>query len=445
MKINSSHSRIQFIAILVVLGLTLFMFRGSVSAANGETYKGLKLFNEVLNMVEKNYVEDIDPQVVINGAINGMMKSLDPHSTFMTADQYNDLQADTKGEFGGLGIVITIQDDIITIVAPIEDKPAFVAGVKAGDKIIKIDGESTKDFTIMDAVHKLRGEKGTKVTITVRREGEEEPKTFEIIRDIIEIKSVKNKIYDGDIGYIRISNFQETTSSELDVALKSISSGASPLKGIVLDLRNNPGGLLTESVDVSDAFLKSGTIVSSKGRSKSSERISEARDDGDEPGCPVVVLINSGTASAAEIVSGALRDNKRAILIGTRTFGKGSVQTIVPLKDGSALKLTIARYYTPNGESIQAKGITPDIVVEYAEPVEESKDKPKYFRESDLDGHIEGDKEKVVKEDAVKEDAVKEDAAKDGKPGDGFPELKKDNQLKSAVDMLKALDIFKKL
>ncbi|MBW2599105.1 MAG: S41 family peptidase [Deltaproteobacteria bacterium] len=398
-------------------------------AIDNETYKNLKLFNEVLNMVEKNYVEDIDPKVVIHGAINGMIKSLDPHSTFMTAEQYHDLQVDTKGTFSGLGIVITMQDDMITVVAPIEDKPAFIAGVKAGDKIIKIDGETTKDFTIIDAVHRLRGKKGTKITITIIREGEDNSIDFDIVRDIIEIKSVKQKTYSGDIGYIRISNFQETTADELDKALKEINAGDVHLKGLILDLRNNPGGLLSQSVKVSDMFLKSGVIVSSKGRAKDSGHVDTARDDGDEPECPVIILINGGTASAAEIVSGALHDNKRAILLGTQTFGKGIVQTIVPLKDGSALKLTIARYYTPAGECIQARGIVPDIVVEYVKPAITGKDQSRQIREKDLKGHIESEKEEVKGDKTDKE----------------MIDLRKDNQLKSAIDLLRSWDIFKKI
>jgi len=430
MKIQFNHKRGLFLSVfLAVILLVVLMGHDAARAADNETYRSLKLFNEVLNMVEKNYVEEVDPKVVIHGAIQGMIKSLDPHSVFMTAEQYNDLQADTKGTFSGLGIVITMQDDVITVVAPIEDKPAFVAGVKAGDKIIKIDGETTKDFTIMDAVHKLRGEKGTKVTITVVREGEDDPIPFDIVRDVIEIKSVKHKIYDGDIGYIRISNFQETTADELNAALTKIGTGDTPLKGLVLDLRNNPGGLLTQSIEVSDAFLKSGTIVSSKGRTKTSRRIAAAKDDGNEPESPIVILINGGTASAAEIVSGALHDNKRALLLGTRTFGKGSVQTIVPLKDGSALKLTIAKYYTPDGESIQAKGIAPDIIVDYAEPVADPKDRPKRLREKDLKGHIEGEQEEGI----------------DEKTGREMVDLKNDNQLRSAINLLRSWDVFKKM
>jgi len=431
MKIQSDQKKGLFLSVFMVLTLVIAVVGiCPTHAADIETYKNLKLFNEALNIVEKNYVEEIDPKVVIQGAINGMMKSLDPHSAFMTAEQYNDLQADTKGTFSGLGIVITMQDDIITVVAPIEDKPAFVAGVKAGDKIIKIDGETTKGFTIMDAVHRLRGERGTKVTITVTRAGEDSPIEFEIVRDIIEVKSVKHKIYHGDIGYLRISNFQETTADELGTALVEIGSEAALLRGLVLDLRNNPGGLLGQSVEVSDAFLKAGIIVSSKGRKEDSERVAEARDDGNEPECPIVVLVNSGTASAAEIVSGALQDNKRAILLGTQTFGKGSVQTIVPLDDGSALKLTIAKYYTPDGESIQAKGITPDIVVEYVEPVPKAQGKkPAHLREKDLEGHIEGEQEGGMDEKTAKDMA----------------DLRKDNQLNSAIDLLKSWDVFKKM
>ncbi|MDD5723683.1 MAG: S41 family peptidase [Syntrophales bacterium] len=431
MKIQFNRKRGLSLSVFLTftLAIVLLMGHSAARAADSETYKNLKLFNEVLSMVEKNYVEEIDPKVVINGAIQGMIKALDPHSAFMTAEQYNDLQTDTKGTFSGLGIVITMQDDVITVVAPIEDKPAFVAGVKSGDRIIKIDGETTKDFSIMDAVHKLRGEKGTKVTITVTREGGDDPITFDIIRDVIEVKSVKQKVYYGDIGYIRISNFQETTADELNSALTEIGAGKNPLKGLVLDLRNNPGGLLDQSVEVSDAFLKSGVIVSSKGRAENSKRISEAKDKGNEPKCPIVVLINGGTASAAEIVSGALHDNKRAVLMGTRTFGKGSVQTIVPLKDGSALKLTIAKYYTPAGESIQAKGIAPDIAVEYVEPAADVKDKPEQIREKDLKGHIEGEQGEGIDEKAGREMA----------------DLKKDNQLKSAIDMLRSWDVFKKM
>ncbi len=428
MNFNKKSGLIRFV--LLAFTIVISWVGGNAALATGsETYKNLKLFNEVLKLVEKNYVEEVDPKVVIHGAINGMIKSLDPHSTFMTAEQYHDLQVDTKGAFSGLGIVITMQDDMVTVVSPIEDKPAFIAGVRTGDKIVRIDGKTTKNFTILDAVHSLRGKKGTKVTITIIREGESNPIDFDIVRDIIEIKSVKQKIYSSDIGYIRISNFQETTADELNEAFKEIYAGDVLLKGLVLDLRNNPGGLLDQSVKVSDAFLKSGAIVSSRGRTKSSERVYEAQDDGDEPQCPIVVLTNGGTASAAEIVSGALHDNKRAILLGTRTFGKGSVQTIVPLEDGSAVKLTIAKYYTPDGESIQARGIIPDVVIEYIKPVVTDGDNLKQVREKDLEGHIEGEK----------------DEGRDDRADNEMKDLRNDNQLKSAIDLLRSWDIFKKI
>ena len=423
-KWNSS-----FLLLPVLVILILLIGHKAVFATDNETYKNLKLFNEVLNMVEKNYVEEVDPKVVIHGAIKGMIKSLDPHSDFMTAEQYSDFKIGTKGAFGGLGIVITMRDNMITVIAPIEDTPASIAGVKAGDRIIKIDGETTKDFTIMDAVHRLRGKKGTQVTITIVRESEDAPIDFDIVRDIIEIKSVKHRTYYENIGYIRILTFQETTADELDKALKEINTKDIPLKGLVLDLRNNPGGLLGQSVKVSDMFLKSGVIVSSKGRAKNSEHIYTARDDGDEPECPVIILINSGTASAAEIVAGALHDNNKAILLGNKSFGKGSVQTIVPMKDGSALKLTIAKYYTPAGESVQARGIVPDIVVEYIKPVATDKDKPIRIREKDLNGHIKNGEEE----------------ANDGEAGKEMEDLKKDNQLRNAIDLLRNWDIFKKI
>lgn len=406
--------------------MVLVVFHGDRAAlsANEDIYKNIKLFNRVLDLIEKNYVEEIDSKTVINGAINGMIKTLDPHSAYMTAEMYKELQVDTKGVFSGLGIVITMQDDVVTVVSPIEDKPAFLAGIKAGDQIIGIDGKSVKGLTIMEAVHKLRGPAGTKVKITVVRKGLEEPKDFEITRAIIEIKSVKYKIYPDNIGYIRMSSFQETTTDELKEAIKEINlkTKKSP-KGIVLDLRNNPGGLLDQSIKVSEVFLKSGVIVSTKGRTKNAERVYEARNNGNEPVCPIVILINGGTASASEIVSGALHDNGKAVLVGTKTFGKASMQVVIPLDDGSALKLTTAKYYTPSGELIQAKGIVPDIVIEY-DQINEETDKVQ-AREKDLKGHLEGDNE----------------GADEG--AEGF--LTDDNQLKCAVDLLNSWEILKKM
>ncbi len=412
---------ISSVLIFVLLLLPRFYDEKTAFSADKETYKNLRLFNEILDLVEKNYVEEVDIQTLFTGAINGMIKTLDPHSTYMTAEMYQDLQADTRGSFGGLGIVITMKDDILTVVSPIEDTPAFLSGIKAGDQILKIDGKAIKGFTIQDAMHKLRGEKGTSVIITIMREEFPEPKDFIITRDIIKIKSVKHKLYDDRIAYIRISSFQETTEDELSDALKNINTSEPDINGLILDLRNNPGGLLVQAIKVSDMFLKSGTIVSTKGRKQSSDTIYTANDDNNEPVCPMIILINSGTASASEIVSGALQDNKRALLLGTQTFGKASMQVIIPLNDGSALKLTTAKYYTPNGTLIQAKGINPDIIIDFEKP--QNSEKNNAVREKDLQGHIEGETENT--------DRYEEPA-----------ELKSDNQLKRAVDILKSWNIF---
>lgn len=401
-----------------------------VSAIDRKTYQNLKTFTEILDRVEKEYVEPVDSDKLMQGAINGLMKSLDPHSSFMTAEMYKELEVETRGSFGGVGIEITILKDVLTVVSPIEDTPAYNAGVKAGDQIIRIDGKSTKDITIMEAVSKLRGPKDTTVTITIMREGMAKPKDISITRSIIKIRSIKSKIFDDHVGYIRISSFQERTGDDLKKALREIEAKGRPLKGIVVDMRNNPGGLLNQSVEVSDAFLKRGVIVSTRGRSKNMESKSTAKDDGDEPTCPLVVLVNEGTASAAEIVSGALQDNGRALVLGTQTFGKGSVQTVIPLEDGAAMKLTTAKYYTPKGRSIQAEGITPDIIVRLVKPPEEKESAENHLlRERDLQGHIKSPNEK----DAKPEETKKE-------PDD----LAKDNQLKNAIDIIRSWDILKK-
>lgn len=405
-----------------------------VSAIDRSTYKSLKTFSEVLDMVEKNYVEPVEADKLLQGAINGMIKSLDPHSSFMTGEMYKELEVETRGSFGGIGIEITLVKDVLTVVSPIEDTPAYNAGVKAGDQIIRIDKQSTKDITILEAVKKLRGPRDTKVTITILREGLAKPREIEITRSTIKIRSVRSKVYDDHIGYIRIASFQERTGDDLKKALREIEAKARPLKGIVLDMRNNPGGLLNQSIEVSDIFLKSGTIVTTRGRTKNMESKAVAKDDGDEPTCPIVVLVNEGTASAAEIVSGALQDNGRAVILGTQTFGKGSVQTVIPLEDGGALKLTTAKYYTPQGRSIQAEGITPDIAVKQVRPAEEkAEEKPDgenhRLRERDLKGHI-----KSPTEDDVKAEEAKKDTGN----------LDKDSQLKNAIDILKSWDILKK-
>jgi carboxyl-terminal processing protease len=429
---NILHTKVLSILCLFTF-LILIGLQGDshVSAAlDRSIYKNLKTFNEVLDMVQKNYVEEIESKKLIDGAINGIMKSLDPHSTYMTADMYKELEVETRGIFGGIGIEITIKKDVLTVVSPIEDTPAFNAGIKAGDHIIQIDGKSTKDITIMEAVKKLRGPKDAKVTITIMRENMPKPKDFVITRDIIKIKSIKSKVFDDHIGYVRVSSFQERTADDLRKEIKDFTAKVGNPKGLILDLRNNPGGLLNQAVGVADVFLKSGIIVSTKGRTKSMESKSVAKDDGNEPTCPIVILVNEGTASAAEIVSGALQDNGRAIVIGTQTFGKGSVQTVIPLENGSALKLTTAKYYTPNGRSIQAEGIKPDIIVKHIRPPEEKELTDDFIRERDLKGHIKSKSETGAnaEESSKREQDI----------------LIQDNQLKSAIDIIKGLDIMKK-
>jgi carboxyl-terminal processing protease len=405
-----------------------------VSALDKGVYKDIKTFNEVLDMVKKNYVDEVDSQTLIQGAINGMIKSLDPHSAFMTPDSYKELEVETQGRFGGVGIEITILKDVLTVVSPIEDTPAFNAGVKSGDQIIKIDGKSTKDITIMEAVKKLRGPKDTKVIITIMRENLAKPKDITLTRAIIQIKSIKARTFEDNIGYIRIASFHERTSDDLRKALKETGEKLKPMKGLVLDLRNDPGGLLVQAIEVSDMFLKSGVIVSTRGRTKNMESKMMAKDNGNEITCPIVVLVNEGTASAAEIVAGALQDNGRALIVGTQTFGKASVQTIIPLEDSSALKLTTARYYTPNGRSIQAEGIKPDIIVKYIRPTEDTENGwDERIREKDLKGHI-----KPAKEDGTKLEETQTKETKDAY------DVTKDNQLKTAIDILKSWDIMKK-
>jgi carboxyl-terminal processing protease len=447
MEVLMKSAKGKLFATLCLL-MTLFVLFGPygdsrVSAVDSSTYKSLKIFNEVLDIVEKNYVEEVKQKKLIDEAVNGMIKSLDPHSAYLTPDQYKELQVDTSGTFGGLGIVISMQNDQLTVVSPIEDTPAFKAGLKSGDRIMKIDGQITKGMSIQDAVKKMRGPENTKVTLTILRKDMKEPKDFEIVRAVIKIKSVKHNVYEDSIGYIRISAFQESTVDELKKAMQQINGKSKDLKGIVIDVRNNPGGLLDQAVKASDAFLKSGTIVSTKGRAKAIESKFVARDDGNEPTCPMVVLVNEGTASASEILSGALQDNGRAIVLGMPTFGKGSVQTVIPLEDGSALKLTTAKYYTPKGRSIQAEGIKPDIVVESIRQAEGPETaEAQMLREKDLKGHIRGEREGEQKpSDAKEKDKDKGEKEK----GKEKTDLQKDNQLKSAVDILKSWEVFKRI
>jgi len=417
------------VAFLVVIGAGGLVVQKRCAAEGGNDYESMELFTDVLAIVKKSYVEEVDTKKLIYGAINGMLSSLDPHSSFMPPDMYKEMKIDTKGSFGGLGIEITIKDGILTVISPIEDTPAFRAGIKAGDQILKIDDRFTKEMTIMDAVKRMRGAKGTKVTLTIVREGFDKPKEFTLVRDIIQVKSVRFTTLDNGYGYVRIAQFQEKTDDDLVKALKTLrEENGGALKGLVLDLRNDPGGLLDQAVKVADHFVEEGLIVYTEGREKGSRMQFTARKGGTEPAYPMVVLINGGSASASEIVAGALQDHKRAVIMGTQSFGKGSVQTIIPLSDDSGLRLTTARYYTPNGRSIQAKGITPDIIVERAE-IQPTEKKEGHIREKDLENHFEsGEKGGEGDEKATKEKG---------------PSIKIDDQLKGDYQVLRALDLLK--
>jgi carboxyl-terminal processing protease len=334
-----------------------------------DTYKELQTFANVLAIVQKNYVEPVSTKDLIDGAITGMLASLDPHSAYLTPDLYRDLEVETRGSFGGLGIEITVKDDTLTVVSPIEGTPAYKAGLKSGDQIIKIDNDFTKGMTLTDAVKRMRGPKGSKIRLTIHREGIPDLFTVTVTRDVIKIDSVKAKELKDGYDYVRISTFQDGTDEDLDKSLaKFDKEDHGHIKGLVLDLRDNPGGLLNQAVSVSDDFLDGGLIVYTQGRDESQQQKFFSHQKHDFDDYPMVVLVNGGSASASEIVAGALQDQRRAIVVGTQTFGKGSVQTILPLDDDSALRLTTARYYTPSGRSIQAVGITPDVISEPPKP-----------------------------------------------------------------------------
>ena len=346
----------------LVIGLALLSGHSvyAETTAKPPDYKELRLFRQIMGIVQKNYVKEVPDKDLIQGAINGMLQSLDPHSSFLTEDLFKELQVETKGEFGGLGIEITLESGVLTIVSPIEDTPAYKAGLKSGDKIIKINGEPTKNITLMNAVKQMRGPKGSKVTITVMREGFRKFKDFTITRDIIHVKSVKKEMIEPGYPYVKIVNFQESTDTDLAAAIDSIGDEES-IKGMILDLRNNPGGLLDQAVKVSNLFVDKGLIVYTDGRVKDQRMEFRATRTGKHYKFKTAVLINEGSASASEIVAGALQDHDRAVVFGTKSFGKASVQTIIPLENGSGLRLTTAYYYTPKGRHIQKKGIEPDV------------------------------------------------------------------------------------
>ena len=436
------------LVISVIFLIIGFGFYRDLSADGEETYDGLKLFSDVLELVEKNYVDPVDSKNMIEKAIQGMVHSLDPHSSLLPPDDFKELQLDTQGEFTGIGVSITMRDGFVTVVSPIEGTPAYKAGIKAGDKIIKVDGKPTDE--LRHAVKMIRGPKGTEVVVTIKRKEVDKLEDIKLIRDVIPVESVRAIVLKPGFGYIWITNFRDNTTEDTVTELKRLESGKIPLKGLILDLRDNPGGLLNQSIKISDLFLEKGNILSIKGRLKQNTQIFKATPSSTKRNYPMVVLINGGSASASEIVAGALQDHKRALILGTASFGKGSVQTVEPLRDGYGLKLTIARYYTPSGRSIQAKGIEPDIIVN-----ERFLDKEKIsegghgIREKDLKNHLEASPDQS--KDVQTESGEKEGNKKKSKiktPENRYGHLKveqllSDNQVTRALDILLSYEIFK--
>jgi len=401
----------------------------SGSVANSQLYRQLDVFGEVLQRVRSDYVEKPDDDKLIEAAINGMLMALDPHSSYLNPKQFRDLQVQTQGEFGGLGLEVTMENGLIKVVSPIEDTPAARAGLQSGDVITALDKEQIQGLTLQEAVEKMRGPAKAPITLTIVRKGVDDPFDVKMIRDLIHINPVKYNAED-DVGYIRITTFNEETTANLQKAVESLKKEIGPrLKGYIIDLRNDPGGLLDQAISVSDAFLDEGAIVITKGRDLKETQRANARPGDITDGKKLVVLINGGSASASEIVAGALQDHNRATIVGTRSFGKGSVQTIIPLGSNGALRLTTARYYTPSGRSIQAKGIEPDVVVEEDLPDDLKKAAKSEESEADLRGHLKGEDE--------------EDNSKDKEGGGSssyVPQEKdKDTQLKYGLDLLRGI------
>ena len=414
----------------IAIIICIASFSAHSTSKNKETYEYLDLFGQIFDKVRSEYVEEVTDQELIEKAIDGMLTGLDPHSGYMNEEVWEEMQMDTQGKFGGLGIEITMEEGFVKVISPIEDSPAFEAGILAGDFIIQINDTPVFGLTLNEAVELMRGEKGEPITITISREGTE-PFEVNIIRDIIKIQSVKHEVYDN-VGYLRITSFTEQTEDGLIKSINKIQNENKKIKGFVLDLRSNPGGLLTQAVKVTDIFLKRGEIVSTRGRDTKDIRRYRAKNKDLTNGKPIVVLINGGSASASEIVAGALQDHRRAIIVGTQSFGKGSVQTIIPFqrsKDGhvSGIRLTTARYYTPSGESIQGKGINPDIIVEQGE-----------FESYEFERYSESD----LKDSLDKEDDENTNNTEDADLSEKEERLAKDYQLKRALDLLKGLSIF---
>jgi len=448
----------QKIRVLTTAALALVTFLaggGVMKAVSAETdYDSLRRFSQILDMVEQYYVNEVPQKDLLEGALKGMLQNLDPHSTLMTEKEFQEMQENTSGEFFGVGVEITMENGQVMVVSPIEDTPGHRAGLRAGDTIIAVDGEYTMDMSLTEVVSKMRGKRGTDVELQVLHKNSSQPETLTITRDAIPLVSVKSRELEPGYWWIRLTRFSGHTAKDLGEELaKARAKGE--MKGIVLDLRNNPGGLLDQSVEVADKFLKEGVIVSMRGRDASSDRSFKARHQADDVDTPMVVLVNAGSASASEIVAGALRDQKRALILGERTFGKGSVQNLIPLSDGTGLKITVARYYTPSGKSIQAEGIAPDFEIAWEAPREEKA--PGFsLREKDLRRHLE--KQKAKKAEDSRKDAAKsesksvskpaakgKDAKQQGDKDDVQDMMARDNQLRLALQFVKTLPVLKEL
>ena len=432
---NHSVRNLFVLSIGLVLGVSLSL-GGHVLADKSEPasqtalpLEDLRNFSEIFGKIKADYVEGVDDETLLENAIRGMLSGLDPHSSYLDQDDFKELQVGTSGEFGGLGIEVGMEDGFVKVIAPIDDTPAQRAGVRAGDLVIRLDDTPVKGMTLNDAVKIMRGKPGTDILLTIVREGEEKPLKITITRDIIKVKSVKSRLLENDFGYLRITTFQSKTGEQVAKSVSKLKKeNKGPLKGLVLDLRNNPGGVLGAAVSVSDAFLEKGQIVYTEGRAKDSELKFSATPNDILKGAPMVVLINGGSASASEIVAGALQDHKRAIIMGTRSFGKGSVQTIFPMSNSSAIKMTTARYFTPNGRSIQAEGIKPDIVLSGIK-VAAAEESFEPIKESDLNRHLSNG------------NGEKPETKKDDKHNNGFELASRDYALYEALNLLKGLHI----
>ena len=440
MKATTRYILVLVLGVLVGASITLDMTVFAERKETGEALSPLPLdelrtFTEVFSRIKSDYVESVEDTKLLKDAIQGMLSGLDPHSTYLDPESFRDVRIETEGKFGGLGIEVTMENGFVKVVAPIEDTPAARAGLKTGDLIIRLDEKAVKGMTLTEAVRIMRGKPGSDIMLTVVREGNTKPLKFTITRAIIKIQSVKHRLLEPGYGYLRITQFQSSTNKNLIVALKKLEAkNKGQLKGLVLDLRNNPGGVLNAAVAVSDAFLSEGLIVYTEGRVADSKLKFSATPGDLLDGVPIVVLVNGGSASASEIVAGALQDHKRAVIMGTKTFGKGSVQTIVPVSNGSALKLTTARYYTPNGRSIQAAGIEPDIITEEAKLTRN--EKGDRLKEADLARHLKNANAKNSKGTKKKDDKKTKSTGKHMPPGEDY-------QLHEALNLLKGISIFK--